>query len=83
MVNDFLRTGSFDERPNITDIFLIPKTVRPSRMTIKTDKLVKCGYKIISKVLFQKLKRLLPQLISETQSAFVYGRLISDNIFIV
>lgn len=38
------------------------------------------GYKIISKVLCQRLKTCLPYLISETKSAFVAGRLISYNI---
>ena len=83
MVNEFFRTGSLDERINMTNICLIPKTVRPSRMTeLRPISLCNVGYKIISKVLCQRLKRLLPHLISETQSAFVSGRLSSDNILI-
>ena len=40
------------------------------------------GHKIISKVMCQRLKIFLPSLVSETQSAFVPGRLISNNILI-
>ena len=83
MVNNFWISGNLDTRLNITNICLIPKTERPTRMTeLRPISLCNVGYKIISKVLCQRLKACLPSLISETQSAFVFGRLISDNIVI-
>jgi len=83
LVNNFLLTGELDTLLNITNICMIPKTERPTRMTeLRPISLCNVGYKIISKVLCQRLKICLPSLISETQSAFVAGRLISDNILI-
>ncbi|CAA7046661.1 unnamed protein product [Microthlaspi erraticum] len=83
LVNSFLTMGTFDERLNMTHICLIPKTGRPSRMTeLRPISLCNVGYKIISKVLCQRLKVILPRLITETQSTFVPDRLISDNILI-
>ena len=83
MVNEFLVSREMDTSLNITNICMIPKTERPTRMTeLRPISLCNVGYKIISKVLCQRLKLLLPSLVSETQSAFVAGRLISDNILI-
>ncbi|KAG7599040.1 Reverse transcriptase domain [Arabidopsis suecica] len=83
LVQNFHSSGSFDNRLNETNICLIPKTDRPRKMTeFRPISLCNVGYKVISKVLSLRLKKLLPDLISETQSAFVAGRLITDNILI-
>ena len=83
MVNNFLVTRIMNPKLNITNICMIPKTERPTRMTeLRPISLCNVGYNIISKVVCQRLKIYLPSLISETQSAFVPGRLISDNILI-
>lgn len=83
LVNNFMITGSMDPRLNIINIFMIPKIERPTRMAEqRLISLCNVCYKIISKVLCQRLKICLPRMILETQSAFVAGRLISDNILI-
>ena len=81
MVRGFFETGELDARLNRTKICLIPKTDRPETMTeFRPISLCNVGYKIISKILSSRLKRILPKLISETQTAFVAERLNTYNI---
>jgi len=84
MVKNFFSSGIFDEKLNETNICLISKVERPREMSgFRPISLCNVSYKIISKILSLRLKKFLPELISETQSAFVAGRLITDNILIV
>lgn len=78
-----LRDGALLKKINHTNICLIPKTQNPEWVKdFRPISLCNVVYKLISKVLANRLKKILPYVISETQSAFVPGRLISDNILL-
>ena len=73
-VLDFLNTGVMLPELNYTHIVLIPKVKSPEKMSdFKPISLCNVIYKIISKMLANRLKLILPQLISPYQSAFVPG----------
>lgn len=83
MVKNFFSTGQMEEGMNYTNICLIPKKVKAERMMdFRLISLCNVIYKVIGKILASKLKKIMPHIISETQTAFVEGRLISDNILI-
>lgn len=66
---------------NHTFLTLIPKVKCPKKATdFRPIALCNILYKFVSKVLANRLKRILPQLISESQSAFQSDKAISDNI---
>ena len=80
---DFFDSAVLPEGWNHTQLSLIPKIPNPVRMQdMRPISLCAVQYKIISKILCNRLKVILPEVVSETQGAFVAGRLISDNIII-
>jgi len=79
----FLNSASFPSHLNHTFISLIPK-VKNSELVSEFRPISLCNvlYKIFSKVLANRLKKVLPALITEHQIAFTKSRLISDNILV-
>lgn len=80
---DTLNSGFINKELNSTYIALIPKVKNLTRVTeFRPISLCNVLYKLISKTLANRLKIVLPKIISLNQSAFIPGQLIIDNILV-
>jgi hypothetical protein len=78
-----MNLGVIPEGWNDTTVVLILKFDDPELVTqFWSISLCNVIYKIISKMLAARLKGILPEIISPMQSAFVPGRLITDNVLV-
>ena len=82
-VISFFNGEGLDSEHNHTNLCLIPKIYPPTGMAeFRPIALCNVSYKIISKILVNRLKSHLSGIITENQTAFIPGRIITDNIVV-
>lgn len=83
VVWSFFTNGFMPPEWNHTNLVLILKVKAPETLShFRPISLCNFTLKIITKILANRLKRVLCKLISPNQSAFVPGRMIQDNILV-
>nr|GEV82209.1 hypothetical protein [Tanacetum cinerariifolium] len=83
VVRDFFSNGKLLKELNHTIISFIPKVTTPAR--INDYRPISCCnvlYKCISKIIANRVKECLGDIVSINQYAFVHGRKISNNILL-
>lgn len=82
-IKSFFEKGFLPKGVNTTILALIPKTTGAKTMKdYRPISLCNVLYKVISKIIANRLKKLLPHFISLNQSAFVQDRLLIENLLL-
>ncbi|XP_072058188.1 uncharacterized protein [Arachis hypogaea] len=83
VVKEIFQNGFLPEEIGETIVVLIPKVKDPEELNqLRPISCCNFIYKIITRVIVLRLKGFLKDIVSPTQSAFVGGRLIQDNVVI-
>ena len=81
MISAFLKKAKVGGGTNSTFLALIPKETNPETFdTFRPISLCNASYKILAKVLANKLKPLIGMLISPLSGGFVKGRHLIENV---
>eukprot|EP00253_Pinus_taeda_P016670 PITA_16670 len=81
MVRGFMNKAKVGGSTNSTYLALIPKDSNPETFArFRPISLCNASYKILAKLLANRIKPLLPRIISSAQGGFVEGRHILDNV---
>jgi hypothetical protein len=82
-ITEFHRNGRLTKGINATFIALIPKVSSPQQLNdFRPISLVGCMYKVLAKILANRLRIVIGSVVSDAQSAFVKGKQILDGILI-
>ena len=82
-IQSVFKFGFLPKGVNSTILALIPK--KTDSMGMRDYRPIACCnvlYKVVSKILANRLKKLLPRIICENQSAFIKGRLLMENVLL-
>ncbi|XP_074282709.1 uncharacterized protein LOC141607248 [Silene latifolia] len=82
-IQNFFQTGKLLRQVNTTTLTLIPKVDNP-KSVLEFRPIACCNiiYKAITKVMCNRLNRVLPDIINESQGGFVKNRNIVENVLI-
>nr|GEZ64709.1 cysteine-rich receptor-like protein kinase [Tanacetum cinerariifolium] len=81
---EFHSNASLPKGFNSTFLVLIPKQNAPKDITnLRPISLINAPYKILSKVIANRLRSVMSKLVSENQSAFIVDHHLSDSVMLV
>jgi len=84
MVKNVFKNHKMGNNTKSSHLALIPKDINPRSFALfRPISLCNVSYKIVTKILSNRLKTLLPHLISSNQGGFVPHRQITDNVILV
>lgn len=83
LIQDCFTNKMIPRDMNCTNIVLIPKVTNPESIThFRPIGLSNVSYKVVSKIIVNRIRPLLDNIISPFQSSFIPGRLTTDNVII-
>ena len=82
-IHEFHANGAIPRGCNASFVALIPKISEPQHLCeYRPISLIGCMYKIVAKLLANRIRKVMPAIIDETQFAFIEGRHLLQSVLI-